>query len=285
MFWIYELPLWVLSTLCIAVLVIFDIAGVLIVRKRGWILGVEETAAAFAIHAFIGVVYAVALGLIVVNVQDGYDKVSSAVVREASAASDLFRIMQGVEDPERTHMQDLVSRYVDRVIADEWPAEEHNERSELTAQTMDSVARDVYLYEPRSTHAQLLYEQVLDDVQELLNARRERVYLGSESVGPVIWLVIVIGAIITLGFTWFFYIPSRRAHVITSGVAAALVGMMMFLILGLDHPAWGSLSVDPGPFVTVQANLARWRAETATETAAEKLVPPASVPPAPPAKP
>lgn len=274
MFWIYELPLWVLSSLCVGVLVIVNVCGVLVARKRDWVLGVEETAAAFAIHAFIGVVYAVALGLIVVGVQDGYDKVSSAVVREASAASDLFRTMQGVEDPERTHMQGLVERYIDRVITDEWPAEEYDKRSELTSATVDSIARDVFLYEPRSTHAQLLYEQVLDDVQELLNARRERLYLGSASVGPVIWLVVIIGAIITLGFTWFFYIPSRRAHIITSGVAAALVGMMMFLILGLDHPAWGSLNVDPGAFVTVKSNLARWKAETAAAGAAAKPVNP-----------
>jgi hypothetical protein len=278
MFWVYELPLWVLSTLCVGVLVIVNVCGVLVARKRDWVLGVEETAAAFAIHAFIGVVYAVALGLIVVSVQDGYDKVSSAVVREASAASDLFRTMQGVEDPERTHMQGLVERYVDRVITDEWPAEEYNKRSLLTTVTVDSIARDVFLYEPRSTHAQLLYEQVLDEVQELLNARRERLYLGAESVGPVIWLVIIIGAVITLGFTWFFYIPSRRAHIMTSGVAAALVGMMMFLILGLDHPAWGSLSVDPGAFITVQTNLARWKAETAAAAAA---APAPAPPPAP----
>jgi len=268
MFWIYELPLWLLASLCIGVLVLFDVAGVRLARNRRWILGVEETAAAFAIHAFIGVVYAVALGLIVVGVQDGYDKVSAAVIREAGAASDLYRTMQGVEDPERTHMQGLVQRYVDRVIADEWPAEEYDKRSELTSQTVDSIARDVFLYEPRSTHAQLLYEQVLDDVQELLNARRERLYLGAASVGPVIWLVVIVGAVITLGFTWFFYIPSARAHFISSGVAAALVGLMMFLILGLDHPAWGSLNVDPGAFITVQANIARWSAETARETPA-----------------
>ncbi len=273
MFWIYELPLWVLSTLCVGTLVIVNIMGVLVARKRDWVLGVEETAAAFAIHAFIGVVYAVALGLIVVSVQEGYDKVSSAVVREASAASDLFRTMQGVEEPERSHMQGLVERYVDRVITDEWPAEEHNERSEVTTRTADSIARDIFVYEPRSTHAQLLYDQLLDDVQELLNARRERVYLGSESVGPVIWMVVIVGGIITLGFTWFFYIPSRRAHVITSGVAAALVGLMMFLILGLDHPAWGSLSVDSGAFVSAKQNIAKWKAETASAASVAPVVP------------
>ena len=264
MFWIYELPLWLLAVLCIGVTVTIDLAGVMIARHRQWVMDPAETAAAFAVHAFIGVVYAVSLGLIVVGVQDGYDKVSSAVVREASATSDLFRTMQGVEEPERSMMQGLLDRYIDRVINVEWPASQQNRTSEITAQTVDSIVRAVFIYEPRSTHAQLLYEQVLDDVQELLNARRERLYLGSASVGPVIWLVVIIGAIITLGFTWFFYIPSRRAHIITSGVAAALVGMMMFLILGLDHPVWGSLSVDPGAFITVKANLVRWKAETAT---------------------
>jgi hypothetical protein len=121
----------------------------------------------------------------------------------------------------------------------------------------------VYVYEPRSTHAQALYPQLLSNTDELLDARRERLYLGASGVGPVIWFVVAIGALITLGFTWFFHIPSRRAHVMTSGVAAALVGLMLFLILGLDHPAWGSLSVDPGAFVTVKANLVRWRAGTA----------------------
>ncbi len=265
MFWIYELPLWLLAILCIGVTVTIDIAGVVIARHRKWVLDPAETSAAFAVHAFIGVVYAVSLGLIVVGVQDGYDKVSSAVVREASASSDLFRIMQGVEEPERSLMQGLLERYVDRVIHVEWPAIQHGGKSEIAAQTVDSVVRAVFVYEPRSTHAQALYPQLLSDTDELLDARRERLYLGAEGVGPVIWFVVAIGAIITLGFTWFFHIPSRRAHIMTSAIAAALVGLMMFLIIGLDHPAWGSLSVDSGAFVTVKSNLVRWRAETAAE--------------------
>jgi len=265
MFWIYELPLWLLALLCIGVTVVLDVAGVLIARRREWVLEPAETSAAFAIHAFIGVVYAVSLGLIVVGVQSGYDEVSAAVMREASASSDLFRIMQGVEEPERSQMQTLLESYVDRVMHVEWPAIQHGGSSELAAQTVDSIVRSIFVYEPRSAHAQALYPQLLSDSDDLLDARRTRLYLGSSGVGPVIWFVVAIGAVITLGFTWFFHIPSRRAHVTTSGIAAALVGLMMFLILGLDHPAWGNLSVDPGAFVTVKANIVRWRAETAAE--------------------
>ncbi|HEY4217695.1 MAG TPA: hypothetical protein VGM67_11195 [Gemmatimonadaceae bacterium] len=265
MFWIYELPLWILAVLCIGVTVSLNVAGVMVSRHREWVLEPTETSAAFAIHAFIGVVYAVSLGLIVVGVQSGYDEVSAAVVREASAASDLFRMMQGVEEPERSKMQTLLDAYVDRVIHVEWPAIQHGGSSELAAQTVDSIVRAIFIYEPRSVHAQALYPQLLSDADDLLDARRDRLYLGSSGVGPVIWFVVAIGAIITLGFTWFFHMPSRRAHITTSGIAAALVGLMLFLILGLDHPAWGNLSVDPGAFVSVKANLVRWRAETAVE--------------------
>lgn len=53
------------------------------VRRNGWMLDPEDNGTAALAHAFVGVVYAVALGLMVVGVQSGYAEVEMVVMKEA----------------------------------------------------------------------------------------------------------------------------------------------------------------------------------------------------------
>lgn len=56
-----------------------------------WLRNPEDTATASFTHAFIGVLFAVALGLMVVGVQGGYAHVETLVMTEANLAGDLYR--------------------------------------------------------------------------------------------------------------------------------------------------------------------------------------------------
>jgi hypothetical protein len=254
---LYVLPLRLLAFLLVAVSVVFAVGGVTVARRRGWQVHPDDNTAAGFIHAFIGVLYAVALGLIVVMVQGEYGDVENAAVREASAASDLYRTMDGIREPARTQLQTEVSGYVDLVVKEEWPAIRRGDDSPRTWYAIDDLARHITRFDPATPREQNLHSDMLEDVHGLLDARRERIHMGQDGIGGVTWTVIVLGAAITLGFACLFQMRSRRAQLVMTSLMATMFALMMFLIIAMDHPLWGDLSVDPGAFVSVQQNIHR----------------------------
>lgn len=254
----YEIPLWLLSIVIILPIVLFSLGGVWVARGRNWVIDERSNATAGFAHAFIGVLYAVALGLMVVGVQGSYEAVEGVVVQEANLVSDLYRNLEAMPDPARTQMQGLTSRYLDAVINKEFPAVAKDERSEPTWRLADSLVRSIITYEPTTEHAKAVYPAVLDLANKMLDQRRERLYMGTSGVGTVTWMVVLLGALITIGVAWFFYALTPKTHYMLVGTMSAMFGLMIFLIVALDHPLWGTMSVQPEALQTVQANILRW---------------------------
>ncbi|MFL5537491.1 MAG: hypothetical protein ACJ8J0_00775 [Longimicrobiaceae bacterium] len=261
MHWIYDLPLWALCAMVLALTVLYAVTAVLAVRRLRWRLDADDNATAAALHAFIGVLYAVALGLLVVSAQDDNDEVSRAVSAEANATGNLYRIAGGLDPAARLRFRRQIGDYVRLVIADEWPATQHARTSEPTWRAMDRLAGDVYTFVPASAQEERVYPQLVGKMGEVLDARRERLHLGEEGVGAVTWTVIVLGGMITIGFAAFFRMGSVRAHLLLTCLAAAMFGLMLFLLLAMDHPLWGRVSIDPGPFRELEASFVRQQGE------------------------
>ena len=45
------------------------------------------------------------------------------------------------------------------------------------------------------------------------------------------------------------------------GSMSFMFGLMIFLIVAMDHPLWGNFSVSSAPFANVQRNIAEWKQE------------------------
>lgn len=65
---IYTIPLFLLFVLILIPSLILGLAGVWLVRRYDWMLDPEDNSTAALAHVFVGVLYAVALGLMVVGV-------------------------------------------------------------------------------------------------------------------------------------------------------------------------------------------------------------------------
>lgn len=121
MHWLYEIPLWLLCLVVVIPGIIISLGGVYIVRRCGWMLNPEDNGTAAFAHAFIGVLYAVALGLMAAGVQGGYADVEKVVMAEANLTGDLYRDTEGLAEPTRSDLQSLILRYTHSVIDKEWP--------------------------------------------------------------------------------------------------------------------------------------------------------------------
>jgi hypothetical protein len=257
MHWLYDLPVPLLAALLLALCISYALGAVVLVRRRRWQLSADDNGIAAALHALVGVMYAVALGLLVVSAQEDYGEVEQAVVSEANATGNLYRVIMGLEPANRDRLHHAVERYVYLVVNDEWPATHHGRESPRTWAAINAMATEIYTFRPATPQEERVYPQLVGEMAEVLDARRLRLFLGSQGVGPLTWTIVLLGGAITVGFTAFFGMSNERAQALLTTMMAAVFGLMLTLLVAMDHPLWGSAGVSPGAFLELQENWTR----------------------------
>lgn len=67
--------------------------------------------------------------------------------------------------------------------------------------------------------------------------RGERIDSSNGSVPLLLWFVLIVGGIITVGYPAFFGASNRLAQTLMTATLAALVALSLLLALALDYPS------------------------------------------------
>jgi protein-S-isoprenylcysteine O-methyltransferase Ste14 len=219
----------------------------------------EHNDVAGFIYAALGVIYAVLLALVVIAVWEEFGRARVTVETEANALAEIFWLAHELPEPERHHLQELARSYAEEVVDDEWALMEQGktpsmERTEATPQgwvLIDDIRATVQGYEPRTEAEQELYAEGLDQVQRLADARRTRLVQAEESIPAVLWVVLVAGGIVAVGFTYLFGLERTEPHALMVASLAAVIALILFTVGVLDHPFSGGAAIEPGAFELV----------------------------------
>ncbi len=204
------------------------------------------------VYAVIGVVYAVIIGFVVINVWTQYDEADDNARFEAGAAGTLHRIAEGLPEPASSALQDATVAYVRTVIEDEWPKLRDGERpgaAEL-AHT-DELWAAIYQIDPQTPREQQLYASALDQVTALSAFRRERFAQSEAGVLGILWAVMIAGGILAVLFPCLFGVEKGFMHGLIVAILAATIGLLLLTVYQLDYPLRGNVHVEPDEFELV----------------------------------
>src|SRR3546814_4502290 len=101
---------------------------------------------------------------------------------------------------------------------------------------------------------------MLTRLNDLYDARRERLLAAHDRLQPSVWSVVLLGGLISLLFCWMFGTPHRRFHLGASALVAATFGLVIFLIVSFDLPFHGAVQIRPDDFVMVLRDIERTKA-------------------------
>ena len=208
----------------------------------------EHTDVAGFIFAGVAVLYAVLLAFVVIL---GWETLSSAratTYSEADQLSNVYWISRSFPAPQGPAIEHLTLDYAHTVIDREWPLMNRG-KSSLEAQVLlNQIRSAVFRFMPRSGQQQALYEQAVVSVNSLTAARRDRLDAMSETVQEPIWVALITGGVITVGFCLLFGVKSRTVHIVMVVGIAALITISLILIKNMQYPFAGNPHIGPEAF-------------------------------------
>jgi hypothetical protein len=247
---------WVAGFLLLVAGTFLAMLGTVLVRR--WVplewLRRNNEVAGFK-FAVVGVLYAVLLAFAVLIVWEKLNEAERSVALEAGAAATIYRLADGL-GPTGAGVRDAITAYLEATIRADWQAMQRGGESPEAVEALSGIYRAVLRGEPAGAHHSTIVAATLAQLDLLTQARRGRIVLAAGVVPGIIWFTLFFGAVVTIGFTFFFGAENLRAQVLMTGALAVLIFSGLLIIIAIDRPFAGTVRVEPEPLVAVLADFA-----------------------------
>jgi len=201
-------------------------------------------------HIFLTAVgfYSILLGFVTILVWQRYSSMDQSVTNEAAALIGVFRDTQEFPEPYRSEAQTALRQYAEVGVPEEWSTGgTTNIRPHTTPDLLNPIW-DVYRKLQKGSGSSNVYRDAVGRLRDLELRRHLRHLASQTSLPAVFWWVLIVGAVITTLTSYSVRIEDIWMQVGLTGLAAALVGIIFFLIWALDAPFQGPVRLSQGAF-------------------------------------
>ena len=255
--WIYDIPNWASFLLIVAATLAVGWIGLF--ALRGWVsrLHSEKNHNEVVSYFLAAVVlfYGVMVGLIAVGVWEQFTATDEKVALEASALAAVYHDVSAYPEPIRSRLQSDLRQYTLNVIHKSWPLQRRRIIPTATNEILWRFQADLTAFQPNTNSLAVLHAEALRTYNELVELRGMRLHNVESGLPEAVWLVVVLGAMITLSVSWFFETTTFAVHFWMVTFTAGLLGAIIWLLVILDHPFLGEVSIGPEPFEQVYATI------------------------------
>ncbi|MEU7304285.1 hypothetical protein [Streptomyces sp. NPDC007206] len=201
---------------------------------------------------WIGVVYAIVLGLAIAGVWEARNSAQDYVQSEAQALHEISERVRVYPPDVRDRVRGDVNTYVSYVVHHEWTTMYRDGRvTDRGARLLQTVRQDVTDYKPKNDFEAQAYQPLLDQTTAADQARNARADSTGATMPPVVWWGLLTGALITVGMVFALQIRRTRRELILAGLFSATIAFMLFLIWDFDAPFSRGMAVTAEPFLNM----------------------------------
>jgi len=257
--WLYELSPFGQALVIIAFVEFVSIAGLLLARRYvvprfHYSEGIND-AVSGTVQA-IGVFYGITVGLIAIGVWNTNSAASDLVSREASAIAMVFRDVSGYPSPAREELRTGLRDYTVFIINEAWPAQQKGNTVERGRTLIDDFQLKLQAFSPSNPSQVALHTETLRAYNNLLDYRRLRIdAVNNSGLSETMWVVIWMGAAISIGVAYFYKIADPKLHVVLVVLMAGFLAVVLFMITINDRPFYGSVGISSDPYKIILERL------------------------------
>jgi hypothetical protein len=201
-----------------------------------------------AIFNVIGVLYTVLLAFMMVTVWERYRTTEEVCEAEANGVSNLHRDSYVLPDECQIPVRQALIDYARAVVDREWESMIDRQAHPDAVEAMNHIWQVYYSVKPKTENQKIWYAESVDKLNDMAGKRRLRILSCKTRISWVMWTLLLVGGVLTLGYMNLFGLESFRIHMIMTVSLAILLILILFIIYSLDNPFWGDPHIAPEAF-------------------------------------
>ena len=132
----------------------------------------------------LGILFALLVGFIAVEVWGNFDKAKAAVATEASALRAVVLLAGTFPEQEKTRIYALINRHIDEAVKEEWPAMAQQRATLSTLPTaLIEELHDTLTLKAADESQRAAQPEMVKALHTALDARRQRIVISESTVG------------------------------------------------------------------------------------------------------
>jgi hypothetical protein len=198
--WLHNLPLLWMAVVVFAATYLLSAIIYWVVTR----LAVNDRARAFkavspGMLPPLGILFALLVGFIAVEVWNNYDKAKVAVATEASALRTVVLLAGTFPEEQKTRIYALIDRHIEKAVNEGWPAmERHQATLSILPTALIEALHDTLSLKPADDSQRIAQTEMVKALQTAMDARRQRIVVSQSAVGTVKWAGILLQGLCTL---------------------------------------------------------------------------------------
>ena len=203
----------------------------------------------------LGTTYAVILGFMFYTVWTSFGEADLNVDREANTVIDIYRLANGMPEPQRTQLQSFARSYVNAVISQEWPQMAKGTVAEQSSgfdQEMWKTVMSVRATSPTEVNAQ---GGALSQLSLLMQHELTRKRQSTARLPGMLWCVLLVGGTLTIVSACLFGTESVKLQGLHVFSISLLVSLSLVAIANIHRPFHGVIHIGDDAFRRVQQSM------------------------------
>jgi ABC-type multidrug transport system fused ATPase/permease subunit len=198
----------------------------------------------------IGTLVALVLGLLVSSAKSSFDSMNAGVTQSGAKVILLDRVLAHY-GPETKDARDLLRRALADGIERIWPTDGTGRpdlKSFETAVGMEDVERKLRELTPQNESQRAIQSQALQITGDVLQTRWLLLAQTQQSL-PMLFVIILVLWLAVLYIGFGLLAPGHATTIVSLLVCALSVSGAIFLILEMNNPTGGIITISSGPLV------------------------------------
>lgn len=205
------------------------------------------------VFATVAGLYGLVLAFVIFLVWDQFNSAQRNADIEGSVAKGLYRdIVYYPDSVESAKLKGIYMTYVNDVIYSEYPLTAEGKIGTRTVGKFDNVFKAIEHMNPTEEYKSRRVEEMFRHLNELATVRNLRLLDADSEIPFIIWVPLLLGGLITLILAMMLNIENTRLQVVINGVLGAFIGMILFLIILIDHPFAGQMRIAPRGYLQIE---------------------------------
>ncbi len=228
---------------------ILAVIGLLIARK---VIDLDRLRASHDVGGYllsvVGTLYAVLLGLVVVDAMSKFSLAREVTEREANCLADVYVLAECLPEKKRDEVRAICVNYASAVIDTEWDDMDEGAYCPVAHKTAVDLMQSLMNFEPVSENQKALFPLIVADAGDMWKARRQRINMALNGIDNAEWFTLIVGGAITIFFTFFFGLENLKLQIAMTAMVAVLISLNVYLVALFGYPFSGDLKIGTDSF-------------------------------------